>query len=103
MVAGYHSEYSGMKFGMFFVGEYLGVILISALITVLFFGGWLGPVLPAIVVVSDQDVSLYLFFYSSPRLAPAATLRSTHVLGLEADAAFGTGQLIGDRRSRACV
>ena len=49
LVAGYHSEYSGMKFGMFFVGEYLGVVLISAMITVLFFGGWLGPVLPPIV------------------------------------------------------
>ena len=49
LIAGYHSEYSGMKFGMFFVGEYLGVILISSLITVLFFGGWLGPVLPPIV------------------------------------------------------
>jgi NADH-quinone oxidoreductase subunit H len=49
IIAGYHSEYSGMKFGMFFVGEYLGVILISAMITVLFFGGWLGPVLPGIV------------------------------------------------------
>jgi NADH-quinone oxidoreductase subunit H len=43
LVAGYHSEYSGMKFGMFFVGEYLGVTLISALIATLFFGGWLGP------------------------------------------------------------
>ena len=43
LVAGYHSEYSGMKFGMFFVGEYLGITLISALITALFFGGWLGP------------------------------------------------------------
>jgi NADH-quinone oxidoreductase subunit H len=43
LVAGYHSEYSGMKFGMFFVGEYLGITLISALISVLFFGGWLGP------------------------------------------------------------
>jgi NADH-quinone oxidoreductase subunit H len=43
LVAGYHSEYSGMKFGMFFVGEYMGVTLISALITTLFFGGWLGP------------------------------------------------------------
>lgn len=42
LVAGYHSEYSGMKFGMFFVGEYLGITLISALITALFFGGWLG-------------------------------------------------------------
>jgi len=49
LVAGYHAEYSGMKFGMFFVGEYLGVILISAMMTVLFFGGWLGPVLPPIV------------------------------------------------------
>jgi NADH-quinone oxidoreductase subunit H len=43
LVAGYHSEYSGMKFGMFFVGEYLGITLVSALIATLFFGGWLGP------------------------------------------------------------
>ncbi len=49
LVAGFHSEYSGMKFGMFFVGEYLGVALISALIVTLFFGGWLGPVLPPVV------------------------------------------------------
>ncbi|GGO78162.1 NADH-quinone oxidoreductase subunit H [Marinobacterium nitratireducens] len=46
LTAGFHTEYSGMKFGMFFVGEYLGVILISSLMTTLFFGGWLGPVLP---------------------------------------------------------
>ena len=46
LVAGYHTEYSGMKFGMFFVGEYLGILLISALIAVLFFGGWQGPWLP---------------------------------------------------------
>ena len=43
LVAGYHSEYSGMKFGLFFVGEYLGVTLISTLIATMFFGGWLGP------------------------------------------------------------
>ena len=49
LVAGFHSEYSGMKFGMFFVGEYLGITLVSAMITVLFFGGWLGPVLPPIL------------------------------------------------------
>ena len=49
LVAGFHAEYSGMKFGMFFVGEYLGVTLVSAMITTLFFGGWLGPVLPPIV------------------------------------------------------
>jgi len=46
LVAGYHAEYSGLKFGLFFVGEYLGVTLISALTAALFFGGWLGPVLP---------------------------------------------------------
>ncbi|MBN1866943.1 NADH-quinone oxidoreductase subunit NuoH [Candidatus Sumerlaeota bacterium] len=49
LVAGFHSEYSGMKFGMFFVGEYLAITLLSALATVLFFGGWLGPVLPPLV------------------------------------------------------
>jgi NADH-quinone oxidoreductase subunit H len=46
LVAGYHTEYSGMKFGMFFVVEYIGITLISALIATLFFGGWLGPMLP---------------------------------------------------------
>jgi NADH-quinone oxidoreductase subunit H len=49
LIAGYHSEYSGIKFGMFFVGEYLGITLISALIVTLFFGGWLGPILPPII------------------------------------------------------
>ena len=49
IVAGFHSEYSGMKFGMFFVGEYLGIALISAMIATLFFGGWQGPLLPPIV------------------------------------------------------
>jgi len=46
LIAGYHTEYSGMKFGMFFVGEYLGVTLMSMLMVVLFFGGWHGPWLP---------------------------------------------------------
>lgn len=43
LTAGFHTEYSGMKFGMFFVGEYVAVILISSLLTTLYFGGWLGP------------------------------------------------------------
>ncbi len=49
LAAGYHTEYSGMKFGMFMVAEYIGVILISSLLVTLFFGGWQGPVLPPIV------------------------------------------------------
>ncbi|ALA59191.1 NADH-quinone oxidoreductase subunit NuoH [Nitrospira moscoviensis] len=49
LVAGYHAEYSGMKFGMFFVGEYASVLLLSAMIVVLYFGGWHGPLLPPAV------------------------------------------------------
>lgn len=48
LIAGFHSEYSGMKFGMFYVGEYLGVTLISMLIATLFFGGWQGPFVSSI-------------------------------------------------------
>jgi NADH-quinone oxidoreductase subunit H len=43
LAAGYHTEYSGMKFGMFFVGEYVGIVMVSGLTTALFFGGWEGP------------------------------------------------------------
>ncbi|WP_394700206.1 NADH-quinone oxidoreductase subunit NuoH [uncultured Tolumonas sp.] len=46
---GYHIEYAGMKWGLFFVGEYIGIVLISALLVTLFFGGWHGPWLPPIV------------------------------------------------------
>ncbi|MDX1801129.1 MAG: NADH-quinone oxidoreductase subunit NuoH [Marinobacter sp.] len=46
---GYHVEYSSMKFGMFFIGEYVGMVLVSALIVTLFFGGWQGPWLPPII------------------------------------------------------
>jgi NADH-quinone oxidoreductase subunit H len=61
--AGYHTEYSGMKFGMFFVGEYLGLVLISSLITVLFFGGWMGPAfLPPIVWFGLKSGVFIAFF-----------------------------------------
>jgi NADH-quinone oxidoreductase subunit H len=60
LVAGYHSEYSGMKFGMFFVGEYIGITLIAALITTLFFGGWLGPWLPG---VAWFFIKMFIFIF----------------------------------------
>ncbi|KOR30850.1 NADH:ubiquinone oxidoreductase [Achromatium sp. WMS2] len=47
--AGYHTEYSGMKWGMFFVGEYVGILLVSGLLVTLFLGGWHGPLLPPFV------------------------------------------------------
>jgi NADH-quinone oxidoreductase subunit H len=62
IIAGFHAEYSGMKFGMFFVGEYLGVILISSLLTVLFLGGWLGPGLPGIVWFFIKMFAFISFF-----------------------------------------
>lgn len=43
LASGYHTEYSGLKWGMFFVGEYAGVVLVSALLVTLYFGGWQGP------------------------------------------------------------
>ena len=50
LTAGFHTEYSGMKFALVMVGEYLSVILTSAMTVTLFFGGWLGPdFLPPIV------------------------------------------------------
>ncbi len=63
LVAGYHSEYSSMKFGMFFVGEYLGITLISAFTVTLFLGGWLGPAfLPPVVWFFIKTFILILFF-----------------------------------------
>jgi NADH-quinone oxidoreductase subunit H len=45
LVGGFHTEYSGMKFGMFFLGEYVHVITVSFLTVILFFGGWDFPLL----------------------------------------------------------
>lgn len=43
IISGYNTEYSGMKFGLFMIGEYIGMLVMSALIPVLFFGGWHAP------------------------------------------------------------
>jgi NADH-quinone oxidoreductase subunit H len=63
IIAGFHSEYSGMKFGMFFVGEYVGIILISAITVCLYFGGWHGPdFLPPVVwFILKTFVFIFIF------------------------------------------
>ena len=49
LVAGFHAEYSGMRFALFFLGEYINVVLLGALATTFFLGGWHGPLLPPMV------------------------------------------------------
>jgi NADH-quinone oxidoreductase subunit H len=49
LVAGYQTEYSSMKFGLFYLGEYAHLLFLSCLMTTLFFGGWQGPILPPVV------------------------------------------------------
>lgn len=66
--AGFHTEYSSMKFGMFFVGEYAGIVLISAMVVVLYFGGWQGPLLPPSVWFALK-VSLFIAFFILLRAA----------------------------------
>ncbi|MCP1194771.1 NADH-quinone oxidoreductase subunit NuoH [Acetobacter senegalensis] len=60
--AGFHTEYSGMKFGMFFIAEYAGIILISSLVTTLYLGGWHGPLLPAALWFLLKTTSVVIFF-----------------------------------------
>jgi NADH-quinone oxidoreductase subunit H len=62
LVAGYHTEYSGLKFGLFYVGEYLGMLLVSAMTVTLFLGGWLGPWLPPLVWFSLKVLVVMGFF-----------------------------------------
>jgi NADH-quinone oxidoreductase subunit H len=49
LVAGYHTEYSGMRFGLYFLGEYVTLVVLGALVAVFFLAGWRGPLLPPIV------------------------------------------------------
>ncbi|QJC35836.1 NADH-quinone oxidoreductase subunit NuoH [Enterobacteriaceae endosymbiont of Donacia sparganii] len=63
LVDGYHIEYSGMKFGLFFVGEYINIIILSSLIVILFFGGWLGPFFPSIIWYLIKTIIFILLFF----------------------------------------
>jgi NADH-quinone oxidoreductase subunit H len=62
LVAGYHTEYSSMKFALFFMGEYLDILLISAIVTVLFLGGWHGPLLPPVLWFLIKMAVIIFFF-----------------------------------------
>jgi NADH-quinone oxidoreductase subunit H len=72
LAAGYNTEYGGIRFAFFYLGEYLGLLLIAALATVLFLGGWHGPWLPGVVWFFLKTLVLILLFFwlrtSLPRL-----------------------------------
>ena len=68
LVAGYHTEYSAMKFAMFFMAEYANMITVACLATLLFFGGWHGPVfgppiLQALLPVFWFVVKVFVFLF----------------------------------------
>jgi NADH-quinone oxidoreductase subunit H len=72
LVAGYHTEYSGMRFGLFSMAEYVNMITLSALAVTLFFGGWSGPFLPSVLwFVLKLAVFIFAFIWiraTLPRL-----------------------------------
>lgn len=62
LVAGFHSEYSGMRFGLFFVGEYINIIVLGGLAATFFLGGWHGPLLAPVVWFSLKTLAFAFFF-----------------------------------------
>ncbi|MEJ2023511.1 MAG: NADH-quinone oxidoreductase subunit NuoH [Deltaproteobacteria bacterium] len=72
LVAGYHTEYSGMRFGLYFLGEYVTMVVMGALISVFFLGGWRGPILPSFVwfmIKTSATVFVLIWFRATfPRL-----------------------------------
>jgi len=62
LVAGFHTEYSGMRFGLFFVGEYINIIVLGGLAATFFLGGWHGPFLPPVVWFSGKVLAFAFFF-----------------------------------------
>lgn len=62
IVAGYHIEYSGMKFALFYLGEYASTIVVSAVAATLFLGGWKGPILPPYIWFLIKLFVVFLLF-----------------------------------------
>lgn len=62
LVAGYQTEYSSMKFGLYYLGEYAHILVVSAMAVTLFLGGWQGPFLPPVVWFLIKVFCFFFFF-----------------------------------------
>jgi NADH-quinone oxidoreductase subunit H len=80
LVAGYFTEYSGMKFVMFFMSEYFNLFAMSAIITTLFLGGWRGPILPGYVWFFIKCGAVIFLFWWVRSMMPR--IRIDHLLNL---------------------
>ncbi len=80
LVAGFHTEYSGMKFAMFYLVEYAEAIAISAIITTLFLGGWRGPVLPPWLWFIGKTLAVFFFMVWVRTIMPR--VRIDQLMGL---------------------
>lgn len=78
--AGYHTEYSGMRFALFFVGEYVNMILLGSVTAVFFLGGWHGPFLPPIVWLAVKVLAVPVFLIWTRASLPR--LRYDQLMGL---------------------
>ncbi len=96
LVGGFHTEYSGLRFGLFFIAEYVNMLTVSCLATLLFFGGWNAPfgwtAIPGIGWFVIKVGVLHVLLYVDPSDAAAPALRSAHGLRLEGVAARGHAQ-----------
>ena len=111
LVAGYHTEYSAMKFAMFFMAEYANMITVACVATLLFFGGWHGPLfgpplLQALLPVfwfARKDFLFSLSLHLGARDVAALPLRPTDGFRLEVSAAAGNCESGGDGDCRGLV